>query len=37
MKQEGKRRDAVYKNGQYIDMIEFGVLRREYEKFRVKK
>jgi RimJ/RimL family protein N-acetyltransferase len=37
MKQEGKRRDAVYKDDRYIDMIEFGVLRREYEKFRMRK
>src|SRR5262249_16959678 len=30
MQKEGVRRDAVYKHGQYIDVIEYGVLRDEY-------
>lgn len=32
MKEEGRRRDAVYKNGAYHDIIEYGVLRDEYLK-----
>ena len=32
MKEEGKRRKAAYKNGNYIDIIEFGILREEYER-----
>ena len=32
MVQEGVRRKAVYKDGSYLDIIEFGVLRHEYEK-----
>jgi len=30
MKQEGVRRKAVYKNGNYLDLIEFGLLREEF-------
>ena len=30
MKEEGRRREAVYKNGSYHDIIEYGVLRNEY-------
>ncbi|ABZ94469.1 Acetyltransferase [Leptospira biflexa serovar Patoc strain 'Patoc 1 (Ames)'] len=30
MTQEGVRRKAIYKNGIYLDMIEFGVLRDEF-------
>jgi RimJ/RimL family protein N-acetyltransferase len=30
MVQEGRRRQAVYKDGRYLDIIEFGVLRDEY-------
>jgi [ribosomal protein S5]-alanine N-acetyltransferase len=30
MKQEGLRREAVYKNGTYLNVLEFGVLRSEY-------
>jgi RimJ/RimL family protein N-acetyltransferase len=29
-KEEGCRRKAVYKNGQYSDVIEFGILREEW-------
>jgi len=32
MIEEGKRRQAVYKNGRYIDVIEYGVLKEEYFK-----
>ena len=32
MVEEGKRRQAVYKLGRYVDVIEFGVLRDEYRK-----
>lgn len=32
MKEEGRRREAVYKNGAYHDVIEYGVLREEYLK-----
>jgi [ribosomal protein S5]-alanine N-acetyltransferase len=31
MKQEGRRRQSVFKRGRYVDMIEYGVLRSEYE------
>ena len=30
MVEEGRRRQAVYKLGRYIDVIEYGVLRHEY-------
>ncbi len=30
MKQEGLRREAVYKNGSYNNVLEFGVLKSEY-------
>ena len=29
MKQEGVRREAAYKNGEFLDIVEFGVLRDE--------
>ncbi|MBC8508583.1 MAG: GNAT family N-acetyltransferase [Anaerolineales bacterium] len=31
MKQEGVRRQAAFKDGQYLDIIEYGVLKSEYE------
>jgi ribosomal-protein-alanine N-acetyltransferase len=31
MKQEGARRKAVYKDGRYLDVIEYGVLAHEYQ------
>ena len=31
MAEEGCRRKAAYKNGKFIDIIEYGVLRDEYE------
>lgn len=31
MTHEGTRRQAVYKNGRYLDLLEFGVLRNEFE------
>ena len=31
MKKEGCRRNAAFKNGKYIDVIEFGVLKEEYK------
>lgn len=30
MKEEGRRRNAVFKNGTYLDMLEFGVLKHEF-------
>ncbi len=30
-KEEGRRRQAIYKNGQYHDLIEFGMLKEEWE------
>ena len=30
MKEEGRRRGAVYKDGKRLDMLEFGVLREEF-------
>lgn len=32
MKQEGRRRQAIYKWGKYADIAEYGILRSEYEK-----
>ncbi len=32
MVQEGVRRQAAFKDGEYLDVIEYGVLRHEYEK-----
>lgn len=32
MKQEGRREKAAYKNGKFIDIIEFGLLKEEFEK-----
>lgn len=32
MKQEGKRRQAMFKNGKFVDIIEYGILKIEYEK-----
>jgi ribosomal-protein-alanine N-acetyltransferase len=31
MVQEGVRREAAFKNGSYLDIIEFGVLKSDYE------
>lgn len=30
MKEEGRRREAAFKNGRYIDVLEYGVLRRDF-------
>jgi RimJ/RimL family protein N-acetyltransferase len=30
MSEEGRRRDALYKDGRYVDIIEYGVLRDEF-------
>ncbi len=30
MREEGLRREAVFKNGRYVNVIEYGVLRSEY-------
>jgi RimJ/RimL family protein N-acetyltransferase len=30
MKEEGKRREAIFKNGRFLDIYEYGVLQREY-------
>jgi RimJ/RimL family protein N-acetyltransferase len=30
MREEGRRRHAVYKHGRYVDVIEYGVLKDEY-------
>jgi ribosomal-protein-alanine N-acetyltransferase len=32
MKEEGRRREAAFKEGQYLDVIEFGIIRDEYLK-----
>jgi RimJ/RimL family protein N-acetyltransferase len=31
MKHEGTRRMAVFKNGKYLDLLEYGILRNEFE------
>lgn len=30
MKEEGRRREALFKNGRYVDILEYGLLRDEY-------
>lgn len=30
MKEEGRRREAIYKDGRFLDIYEYGVLRNEY-------
>ena len=30
MRKEGRRREAIFKTGKYIDILEYGVLKREY-------
>lgn len=30
MREEGRRRKAVFKDGQYVDLVEFGILRHEF-------
>lgn len=30
MKEEGRRRQALFKNGDYVDILEYGILRDEY-------
>ena len=36
MHEEGRRREAAFKAGRYIDVIEFGVLDNEFrEKFEI--
>jgi ribosomal-protein-alanine N-acetyltransferase len=32
MKEEGRRIQAAYKNGNYIDVIEYGILKSDYER-----
>lgn len=31
MKEEGRRRQAQFKHGRYIDVVEFGLLRDEFD------
>lgn len=31
MREEGRRRQAVFKNGMYVDVIEYGILRDEFD------
>jgi ribosomal-protein-alanine N-acetyltransferase len=31
MKEEGRRRQAIYKNGKYLDIIEYGILKTEFK------
>lgn len=33
MKEEGRRRQAAFKDGKYLDVIEYGVLKVEYEAY----
>lgn len=33
MKEEGRRREAAFKQGRYVDLVEYGVLKEEYENF----
>lgn len=34
MKEEGRRRDAIFKHGKYQDILEYGLLREEYLKLK---
>lgn len=34
MRREGRRRKAAFKQGRYLDIVEFGVLADEYRRFR---
>jgi RimJ/RimL family protein N-acetyltransferase len=34
MREEGRRRQAAFKAGRYVDVIEFGLLRNEFERRR---
>jgi RimJ/RimL family protein N-acetyltransferase len=34
MKQEGVRKEAMYKNGEYVDIIEYGVLKNEFKNIK---
>ena len=36
MKEEGKKRQAAYVEGKYVDIIEYGVMKEEYQRFREK-
>jgi RimJ/RimL family protein N-acetyltransferase len=31
MKEEGRRKEALYKNGKYVDIIEYGLLRKDFK------
>jgi RimJ/RimL family protein N-acetyltransferase len=31
MKEEGKRKESLYKNGKYVDVIEYGLLRKDFK------
>lgn len=33
MSEEGRRRQAAFKNGRYIDIIEYGALQEDYEQY----
>jgi ribosomal-protein-alanine N-acetyltransferase len=33
MREEGRRREAVFKQGRYVDVVEYGVLKNDYERF----
>ncbi|MFA6279074.1 MAG: GNAT family protein [Candidatus Paceibacterota bacterium] len=30
MKEEGRRRETLYKNGEYVDIIEYGLLKKDF-------
>ena len=36
MKHEGTRRKAIFKNGAYLDVFEYGILRDEFEQINLK-
>lgn len=31
MKEEGRRKEALYKNGEYVDVIEYGLLKKDFK------
>ena len=34
MREEGRRKQAAFKNGKYLDIVEYGMLRNEFREFR---
>ena len=37
MKEEGRRREAAFKDGRYVDLIEYGILAGEWQQQRAAR